>query len=261
MGERTSYPPGTFSWVGLATSDADAGKRFYTSLFGWVGEDMPAGAGTYTMFRLDGAWVAALYEQREEERARGLPPRWFSYITVADVDDAAADAGELGGTVIADPFDVPDAGRMAVVADPTRAVFALWQPGSHIGAGRVNDPGCFTWNDLSTTDTDAARDFYTTLFDWEADAVDTGGGPPYTVWTNNGRTNGGMRPLAAHEQGVDPYWQVYFTVENLDEAMRRVEKLGGRLVAPAFSVPAGRFAAVCDPQGASFSLFEGEVDD
>jgi predicted enzyme related to lactoylglutathione lyase len=261
MGERTSYAPGTFSWVDLATTDADAAKRFYTNLFGWEAEEMPAGdAGTYTMFRLNGSWVAALYQQPDEQRARGVPPNWVSYVTVADVEDAAADAQELGGAVIAEPFDVDDAGRMAVVADPTGAVLALWEPRTHIGAERVNDPGCFTWNDLATSDMETAQEFYTELFGWEAEQLDTNGRPPYTVWRNNGRTNGGMRPLAPQD-GAPPHWLVYFTVDDVDDAVRRVDELGGEIVVEPFTVPAGRFAVLRDPQGAYFAIYEGDVDD
>jgi hypothetical protein len=92
--------------------------------------------------------VAAL-----DERSAGTgPPSWLSYVTVADVDAAGTRVRELGGSQLSDPFDVLDAGRMVVARDPQGAVFALWQAGRHIGAGRVNDVGCFCWNELETTD-------------------------------------------------------------------------------------------------------------
>src|SRR3954452_1606094 len=102
MGERTSYAPGTFSWVDLATTDVEAARGFYGALFGWESEDVPAGENaTYTMLRKDGLDVAAMYAMREDQQAAGVPPHWLSYVTVADVDATAARAAELGGTVLA----------------------------------------------------------------------------------------------------------------------------------------------------------------
>ncbi len=122
MGKRTSYAPGTFSWVDLATTDAAAAKSFYTGLYGWETEDTDAGDGAvYTMCRIDGDAVCGLFEMSEEMRATGVPPNWTSYVTVADADAAAARAKELGGGAIDDAFDVLDAGRMAVLKDPQGA--------------------------------------------------------------------------------------------------------------------------------------------
>src|SRR4051794_8812753 len=116
MGERTGYPHGTFSWVDLATTDTDGAKTFYGQLFGWEGEDMPAGEGmVYTMFRLRGQYVAAVSDQMEDERSAGIPPHWNSYVTVDDVDAVAARVPELGGQLLVPPFDVLEAGRMTVL--------------------------------------------------------------------------------------------------------------------------------------------------
>jgi predicted enzyme related to lactoylglutathione lyase len=158
MGARTSYSPGTFSWAELATSDAAAAKAFYTALFAWEYDDMPVGDGqVYTMSKRDGQVVGALFSSEE-------PPHWNCYVTVASVDDAAARAAELGATVVSEPFDVMDAGRMAVIADPGGATLCLWEPRGSIGATLVNAPGAMTWNDLVTPDPDAAARFYGDLF-------------------------------------------------------------------------------------------------
>jgi uncharacterized protein len=260
MGERTSYEPGTFSWADLATSDPEGAKAFYSGLFGWEIEDMPAGQGqVYSMARLDGKYVAAMSSDGAEE---GIPPHWNNYVTVASVNDAAGRARELGATVMLEPFDVLEAGRMAVIQDPTGAAICLWEPRDHIGAQRVNDPGCLTWNDLSTTDPEAAERFYSELFGWAFEQV----GPPevqYWVFANKGRRNGGMRKQGEDEvgQGVPPNWMPYFTVESSERATARVEELGGGVMVPTTEVPAGKFTVVRDPQGAFFALFEGEVDD
>ena len=132
MGERTHYEPGTFCWVGLATSDPAAAEQFYTGLFGWEAEQLSAGeAGRYTMLRRGAQDVAILYRQQPEARAAGAPPHWTSYISVVDADATAARAGELGGAaVFREPFDVLDAGRVAAISDPAGAVVSLWQPRS-----------------------------------------------------------------------------------------------------------------------------------
>ena len=259
MGERTSYAPGTISWADLATTDPEGAKAFYCALFGWEAEDMPAGPGaTYTMLRLGGRSAAALYEMREDQRRGGMPPAWLVYVTVDDLEGTAHRAAELGGTVLAEPFDVLDAGRMAVVQDPLGGTFALWEPGRSIGAEIVNVPGAMAWNDLSTPDVDGAREFYGDLFGWDVD--ETGMGEvDYRGIRNAGAKNGGIMRSQA-PPGVPPFWNVYFAVEDMDDAIARATGLGGEVVMPPLTVPAGQFAVLRDPQGAVFSLVSGEMD-
>ena len=259
MGERTEYRPGTFSWVDLATPDPDGAKRFYGELLGWAAEDMPTdGPGPYTMCRLDGADVAAMMRQADQEREQGIPPHWNSYVTVADLEDAARRAGELGGTVVAEPFDVMDVGRMAVIQDPTGAFLALWEPRDHIGAGRVNEPGCLTWNDLNTSDPDAAREFYAGLFGWTYEKVPSDD-VDYWVIRNGERTNGGV--MRTQQPGMPSFWLPYFAVEDVEEAAAKAESLGGGKHAGPIDVPPGRFSVLHDSAGAVFAVFAGEFDD
>jgi uncharacterized protein len=262
MGERTSYPPGTFSWADLATTDADGAKAFYSELFGWKTEDNPVGeSGTYTMCRLDGKDVAALSEQREDERSQGIPPHWNSYVTVDDLERRAASVEGLGGKLLVPPFDVMEVGRMAVAADPDGAVFSMWQPKSHIGAGLVNVPGSFTWNELATRDVGKAKEFYTGLFGWATEEFDGGA---YTVIRNGEATNGGIRPLGEQEGAVPPHWLVYFAASDCDETTSNAGELGGKALVPPMDVPIAsgesRIAVIADPQGAAFGLFAGPLD-
>src|SRR5215218_4631574 len=258
MGERTRYEPGTFCWVGLATSDPAAAKAFYTSLFGWQGEDLPAGAaGTFTILRLGGKDVAILHRQTAEARAAGAPPHWTSYISVEDADATATRAGELGGAaVFREPFDVTDAGRVAAIRDPTGAIVSLWQPGSRIGATLVNDVGALCWNELATTDVERAKSFFGELLGWQYETDDR----DYTTITNAGRPNGGIREQTEHERGIPPNWLPYFTVQNADDAARRAEQAGAGTILPTIEMHIGRFAVIADPQGAAFAVFEGETD-
>src|SRR3712207_4666628 len=165
MGERTSYPPGTFSWAELATSDADAAKAFYTQLFGWEYEDNPVPDDqVYSMARRDGHHVAALFSSDQ-------PPHWNCYVTVTSADETAQAAKDNGGAVMAEPFDVREVGRMAVIADPAGAALCLWEPRAHIGATLVNTPGAMTWNDLVTPDPEGAAEFYGKLFGWTTEEI------------------------------------------------------------------------------------------
>jgi len=235
-------------------------------VFGWELEDLPVpDAPPYTMARLGGKAVGALYERSADQPG---PPAWLSYVTVEDADATATRAGELGATLISEPFDVMEAGRMAVLQDPTGAVFAIWQPGQSIGAELVNDPGAITMNQLNAGDPEAASGFYSELFGWrfdqlpEAQSADTDvAGQQYWGIFNGERLNGGMMPLSQAGPDAPPAWLVYFTSADLDASVARIEELGGQVVVPPMRIQSGRIAVAQDPQGAVFALFEGEVDD
>jgi uncharacterized protein len=260
MGKRQRYEPGTFCWVDLATTDPAGAKAFYGELFGWEAEDVPAGeAGTYTMLRLDGDEIGGLYEMEAGRREQGISPHWFSYVSVEDADASASRARELGGAVYGEPFDVDGDGREAVIEDPSGAVLGVWQPRAHIGARRVNDPGCLDLNQLNTSDPERAAGFYRELFGWEISQVVED--PPYWGIYNNGSLNGGMMSMPADMQAAPSHWLVYFTAEDLDAAASRIGELGGTVMVPQTAISGGRILVARDPQGATFALFEGETDD
>jgi uncharacterized protein len=254
MGTRTGHAPGTFSWVDLTTRDGDAAKDFYGGLFGWEFEDneIPGDGGVYTMCKLGDGTVAAISPATDD-----IPPHWNNYVTVSSVDDTAAKAKELGATVIQEPFDVLKAGRMAVLQDPTGAMLCVWEPRDAIGATLVNDPGSLTWNELHTPDPDKALEFYTALFGWNTEEMDTQGGPSYTIVRLGERTNGGVMPT---QQGEPPNWLPYFTVESRDAAADQAKQLGAQELYRT-DMPQGKIAIFTDPQGAAFAVFEGEVDE
>jgi predicted enzyme related to lactoylglutathione lyase len=265
MGTRTSYEPGTFCWIDLGTTDREGAKAFYQGLFGWDAVDSPMGEGeTYSIMMVEGESVAAIYDQPQQQREAGVPPFWFSYVAVASADDAAAAAKEAGGSVHAEPFDVMEAGRMAVIADPTGAMFGVWQAGENIGAGRVNEPGALTWNELATNDVEAASNFYAELFGWSIEEIDTGGGPRYWSIGHEGGAsgqNGGVREPGPSEEGLPPFWLPYLAVESTDDTLGNAGELGATTLVPTMEIPTGKFAVVRDPQGAVFALFEGGLDD
>jgi predicted enzyme related to lactoylglutathione lyase len=256
MGQRESHDPGTFSWVDLATSDAGGAKAFYGELFGWEFEDseMPGG-GVYTMCHVQGDAVAAIVEQEEQ------PGHWNSYVTVASADETAAKARQLGANVLEEPFDVMEAGRMTVFADPSGGMLCAWQPRENIGAYRVNDPGCMTWNELQTRDPRTTAAFYAELFGWEMEPQEDDGKLAYVIIRNAGRSNGGIMPMTEQHGDAPSYWLAYFTVTSADDAVEKARELGGTVQAGPMELGAGRIAVLTDPQGAAFAVFEGDTDD
>jgi predicted enzyme related to lactoylglutathione lyase len=250
MGERTSYPPGTFSWAELVTSDADAAKAFYDQVFGWQYDDSPIGDGqVYTMAKRDGGQVAALFASAEQ------PPHWNCYVTVASADETAATAGQNGATVVAEPFDVMDVGRMAVFMDPQGGALCIWEPRASIGATLVNTPGALTWNDLLTRDADASAEFYGAVFGWTTDEIPQAGG--YRVIKNGDRANGGMMPSTEAPQA----WIPYFGHEDVNRLLGEVAGFGGKVLNGPVNMPQGTIGVIQDPQGAVFAVWTGEYED
>jgi predicted enzyme related to lactoylglutathione lyase len=186
-----------------------------------------------------------------------LPLQWNNYVTVSSADEVAAKTKELGASVSAEPFDVMEAGRMAVLQDPTGAALCVWEPRDAIGATRVNDPGCLTWNELHTPDPAKALEFYTAMFGWNTEEMDTQGGPSYTLIKVGDRTNGGVMDT---QEGEPPNWLPYFTVESRDGATDKAKQLGARELY-RMDMEQGKIAIFSDPQGAAVAIFEGDVDD
>jgi len=258
MGERSEYAPGTFSWTDLATTDQDAAKAFYTGLFGWEADDMPIGDGSvYSMMKVNGRDVAAIAPQQREQRDMGVPPVWNSYVTVESADAAAERAAELGATVAVPPFDVLEAGRMAVIQDPQGAFFMAWTPHRHIGAGLVNAPGALVWNELASPDLEASTAFYRDLFGWDISPFEQSP-TPYLSIKNGDANNGGIREL--DQPGVPPHWLAYFGIDDIDAGLAKVTELGGTVHAGPIDVGMAKLGIVQDPQGAAFALYDGELE-
>jgi len=253
--ETAKHGPGTFCWVELTTSDGPAAKEFYTSLFGLSFKDNPMGdAGVYTMLQKNGKDVGGLYQMGPEQK--GTPPNWGSYVAVENANDAAAHAKELGATVMMEPFDVMEHGRMAVIQDPTGAVVSFWEPKSHIGARVVNEPGSFCWNELYTTDPERAADFYTGLLGWTKDVLHRDFGD-YVIFNFGGRMAAGMMKIPKEWGPVPPHWLVYFAVDDCDETVEKAKRLGANVTVPPTDIPeVGRFAMLTDPQGAGFAVIK-----
>jgi predicted enzyme related to lactoylglutathione lyase len=255
MPTKTEYTPGTPSWVDLATTDPTAARDFYGALFGWTFDEQPTdgGGAPYTLAFLNGQVAAGLMAQTPEMRDAGAPPMWSTYVTVADADATTGKVEAAGGSVFSPAFDVMDAGRMSVIADPTGAVLCTWQPKNHPGAAVVNEPGAFSWNELLTPDVDRAAAFYRDLFGWTA-RTQSMGPMTYTEFLLGEASIAGAQPPPM--EGIPPVWTVYFTVANTDQTLENATGRGAQVLVPATDIPPGRFAVLTDPHGAAFNIIQ-----
>ncbi len=206
------------------------------------------------MFTLDGKNVAA-----------GSPPMgeaaasyWTTYIASDDVDATAEKIRAAGGTVLMDPFDVFDAGRMTIATDPTGATFGVWQANQHIGAQLANDPGTMNWNECQTRDAEAAGKFYEAVFGVEVKAFPSAEGmPPYNVIHVDGRGVAGIFEINERMGDTPPNWSTVFAVADHDAAVAKARELGGTVLAEGMDLPEiGRLAVLQDPTGAVFQILQ-----
>jgi predicted enzyme related to lactoylglutathione lyase len=250
-----------FGWTDIGVPDQEAGKAFYTSLFGWDADDQPSGPNsTYTMLQLDGKTVAGLYAQAPDQQQAGIPPAWLSYIAVDDLDAVTRRVGDLGGAIIAPPFDVMESGRMALITDPAGAMVALWEAKAHIGGEIFNVPGTMTWNELATNDVPAAKEFYGALLGWTFESSPMPDGNDYTTIKIGDRMNGGMMAMGNnYPPGTPPHWSVYFAVADADAAAATASELGGYVIVPPTNISMGRFTVLSDPQGGIFTAVHWTV--
>jgi uncharacterized protein len=273
MLERDGYLPGVPCWVDTSQPDPEAAVAFYSGLFGWDFRDaMPPGsAGKYFIARLRGGDVAAVGSQPE-----GGPPTavWNTYVWVESADETAAKVKKAGGRVVTEPFDVMNAGRMAVFTDPEGAAFCVWQAKEHKGARIVNEPGSLNFNGLNTRDAEGAKSFYGSVFGWG-----TLGLGDAEMWRLPGygdfleQNDPGLRkrmaesgapegfedvvatinPITDDQPDLPAHWSVTFAVDDADATAERAAELGGQVVVPPFDAPWVRMTVITDPQGATFT--------
>jgi uncharacterized protein len=253
----TAVATGRFVWRDLMTTDPARAKAFYTALFGWTISPMEMGEMTYDMLSNDGKHFGGVVQLSSDH---GVPSHWISYVTVGDVDEAAATATRLGGSVHVPPTDIPGVGRFGVVADPQGAVFSPFvDAGSSDEApAEMERPpvGGVAWNELVTADPEGAKAFYGEVVGWQFGAWDMGGGEPYTLLVSGERQEGGLMRKPA-ESPVSR-WVIYFAVADIDQTLADATRLGGQPAGPIIEVPTiGRVSWATDPTGALFALHEG----
>jgi predicted enzyme related to lactoylglutathione lyase len=272
MAELERYVAGVPCWVDHSSPDPNAAVEFYGELFGWDFEDaMPPGLPSkYFVARIRDQDVAAVGSQPE-----GAPPRaaWNTYVWVDSADDSARKVEAAGGRALIAPFDVTDAGRMAVFSDPEGAVFCVWQAGKHRGAQVVNEHGSLNFNTLNTRDVAGAKAFYGSVFGWDVLEL-----PGFQAWSLRAygdrleQRDPGLRermgtvgapsgfenvvaalvPLGAGQPDIPANWSVTFAVDDADSVAKKATALGGQVVVPPVDAPWVRMTVISDPQGATF---------
>lgn len=247
------YQPGTPCWVDLAAPDQQAALDFYSAVFGWTGEIGPPEYGGYTVCRLDDKPVAGIMAAVPMDDQPAPPTVWTTYLASADADATGRAINSAGGTVVVPVMDVMTLGRMSIAADPTGAVFGVWQAVDFPGADVVNEHGALIWNELNTTDRDAAAAFYKSALGIDSEAME--GGEDYFALSVNGRPVGGMQTMPSDlPPGTPSHWLTYFAVADTDGTVAKVTAGGGSALKEPFDMIAGRMAVVTDPQGATFAV-------
>ena len=248
MPERsTNWPEGTPCWVDLGVPDVERASVFYTAVFGWTIPEPSPERGGYTVASLKGHNVAGLGPRQGGSDA---PPTWLTYLASDDVDATVARITAAGGRVVADPMDVMDAGRMAIVTDSGGGLFGLWRGRRITGAELVNEPGAQTWNEVMGHDFEAAKSFYQAVFGYEFEDASSGDFK-YAAFKVNGQYAGG---IGQAEPDAPPAWRTYFGAADTDATLARVIGEGGSTISEPYDSPYGRVATVTDDQGARFSV-------
>jgi predicted enzyme related to lactoylglutathione lyase len=247
-----NQPEGTPTWMELGVPELDRALEFYSSVFGWEFDVGAEEYGGYTTCLLGGRRVAAISGQSDP--TAGV--FWNVYLATDDCDRTAEKVREAGGSLLVEPMDVMDQGRMAIVRDPVGAQFGLWQGRAHTGAEVVNEPGALVRNDLVTPTPEPAREFYSAVFGFTLDRNED---MPEANFTFLRRPDGHEVGGIFGAPGSVSAWATTFEVADTDEAVRRALE-GGGTSDGAKDFLYGRLATITDPFGAEFSVITRPTD-
>jgi predicted enzyme related to lactoylglutathione lyase len=254
-------PQGDYIWYELMTPDPEGSKAFYDAVVGWnIGKPEEAYNG-YRMIGTDGGFAGGVLPLNAEMQQHGARPTWLGYIHVTDVDQSIKSIEQAGGKALMPATDIPNVGRIAMVADPQGAPFYVMKPIPP--EGRENEPstvfspgkdGRCSWNELSTSDAVAARRFYGEQFGWTSDEfMDMGEHGEYRFFDHHGVRLGAVSGMMNQDQ--HPHWRYYFRVPSVSKAKETAEAKGGKVVMGPMEVPGGDHIIIgFDPQGAEFAL-------
>jgi predicted enzyme related to lactoylglutathione lyase len=245
---------GQFVWYEWMGADLERAAEFYAHVVGWQVGDPGMASFPYKVGSAEGYGVAGMLNTPTD--AKGMPPCWTGYVAVENVDAALAKITTAGGQAMRPAWDIPNIGRVAVVADKQGAPFMLFRPaeGARMPAAPApHTPGLVGWRELHARDGALAMDFYAGEFGWREDRQhDMGPMGVYRIF-KAGDQEGGMMTKTA--QGPGPCWLFYFIVEAADAANARVTARGGKVLNGPHEVPGGMFATQCaDAEGALFGL-------
>ncbi len=248
---------GTPVWYELLCNDPQAARRFYQAVVGWkIDESPPPGLTMdYRMISAADGLVGGVFTLNAEMTEQGAQPCWMMYLGVDDVDRCVTELVAAGGSVQMPAMDLPDVGRIAMVADPQGAPFYVMRGATDdtSTACAPDRAGHGAWHELHAINVDKATDFYTAQFGWrKSTAMDMGPAGIYQLWASGGRDLGG---IMADTQFPRPAWLIYFRVDGIERAAKRIVDAGGQVVNGPMEVPGGGWIVNgVDPEGAMFAL-------
>ena len=249
MSATTGTRVGQFVWHELVTPDVEAEKAFYAELFGWEFEIYKPGEMDYAMISANGQTHGGVMAP---DPSKGIPSHWYGHVLVDDADAALARAEKLGGKAAFGPFDIPEIGRFAILADPQGGVVSAYRAA---GEGGPTGAGTFLWDEYVAADVEAAKAYYTEVFGWTTEAMDMAGGGTYTLFKCDGKSVAGVMGRPAEH--VPPHWLTYIATPDADATIEAARGLGATVYAPAMDIEGvGRFAVLGDPSGAVFGILQ-----
>lgn len=258
-------------WYELTTNKGNLkpAEGFYSGILGWSFQDSGMEAFDYHLAQSEGDMLAGLMEMPDD--VADMAPFWMTYFAVDGADAFVTQAKALGAKLHRASDDVPGTGRFALLADPQGASFGIMQPDMSQtsdadiakaergeGAFHPTQPGRCNWNELMTTDPDAAFIFYARLLDWtKGETIDMGKMGTYQLFRRDGTDIGGMMGL---DDAPTSNWLPYFGVlGRVCDSIDAINTAGGRVHYGPVEVPGGMYIAVAqDPQGAWFAVTGGK---
>ena len=249
--------PGRIIWHDLLTDKPAESRRFYEALFGWEFESIGPNFGAiasanYTLIRHNGELIGGMIDESRLGTTEEIS-QWIALMSTDDIDRTVATLQRAGGKVFTPPTDLADRGRIAVVADPQGAVFALLE--TRDGDPVETEPGIngFLWNEVWSDDTEAAKAFYSDLVGLESGSNPVAGEEAYEYMRDGDSPRFGV--LRKPVDDITPLWATYVRVEDPAALVARVEELGGRVLLDTQERAAGvKVALIADPSGAGIAL-------
>jgi uncharacterized protein len=263
--QSRSAAHGNFVWYELMTPDSEGSKAFYAAVVGWTfGEAAPEFNGYRMINRDDGKQAGGVLPLTAEMQQHGARPAWIGYVAVDDVDASLASVEQAGGKALMPAFDIPGIGRIGMLADPQGAPIYVMKPTPPAGdPNAVSDvfspdqPQRVSWNELSSSDPVAARNFYGQQFGWTTDDfMPMGEMGEYRFIDHQGVRLGA---LSGTREGQHSHWRYYIRVPSVAAAKEAAEQAGGTIAIGPMEVPTGDYIVIgIDPQGAEFALVGGQ---
>ncbi len=241
-------------WIDLMTSDAEKAKSFYSELFDWTYQtgDQEKYGGYITASK-DGKSVAGMMQK--DDSMAGMPDVWSTYLRSEDAAATVKAATEHGGQVYMGPMDVPDQGRMAMIADATGASIGVWEPAEMKGYELAAEAGSAAWHELHTKDYTTAVKFYQDVFGWDTAVMSDTPEFRYTTLGAGDAAKAGIMDASGYLPAEVPSnWQVYFAVADADASVEKAVSMGARVIDGPDDTPFGRIATLADPTGAMFKI-------